>query len=187
MVAEDVFGNFIQLLVSLGVVDVLLPFILIFTVVFAILEKSKIIGNGAKNVNIMISLVISLLVVTPHVMGTYSGVDLVTAINTVIPKVSFWIVLVVMALLLVGAFGGSWDASSASWVPPVAFGIVFLIFGNAAGWFNIAWLKNIDPQLITLLVIVAVFVGVVVFVSTGDGENPGEVAKSIGKNLMGKK
>ena len=50
MVAE----RFVTLLQDYGVLDFLLPFILVFTIVFAVLEKSHILGNK-KNFNVIIA------------------------------------------------------------------------------------------------------------------------------------
>ena len=42
---SSVFANAIQFLDRLGVYDVLLPFILVFAIVFAILERTKVLGT----------------------------------------------------------------------------------------------------------------------------------------------
>ncbi|PIN77233.1 hypothetical protein COV15_02710 [Candidatus Woesearchaeota archaeon CG10_big_fil_rev_8_21_14_0_10_34_12] len=44
--------------------DYILPFLLVFTLLFAILEKSKILGDGKKQINAIVSLVIALLTVS---------------------------------------------------------------------------------------------------------------------------
>jgi len=44
--ASTNFGNLAESLERIGFVDVLLPFLLIFTVIFAVLEKTKILGDG---------------------------------------------------------------------------------------------------------------------------------------------
>lgn len=46
------------------VVQMLLPFVLVFTVIFAILQKSKILGDGKKQIDAIVSLVIGLIVVS---------------------------------------------------------------------------------------------------------------------------
>ena len=61
--------DFIMLLDAWGVTDVLIPFILVFTIVFAVLQKTKILGDGKKNYNVMIALVMALAVVIPHIFG----------------------------------------------------------------------------------------------------------------------
>ncbi|GAG35226.1 unnamed protein product, partial [marine sediment metagenome] len=57
--------EFIRVLESWGLTDVLLPFLLIFVVMFAILQKTRILGEDKKRFNMVIALVIGLMVVIP--------------------------------------------------------------------------------------------------------------------------
>lgn len=50
-------------LVSFGLLDVVLPFIVSYTIVFALLEKTKPFGDGKRNISIILSLVIGLTTV----------------------------------------------------------------------------------------------------------------------------
>ena len=76
------FSNFADLLGSEVVVDLLLPFLLIFTIVFAVLQKSNILGKDKRNFNSVIALVVSLSVVIPHITGSYpAGFDVVEIIQ----------------------------------------------------------------------------------------------------------
>ena len=45
MVEESIFRGVISFLNTLGVYDIILPFLLVFTLVFAILEKTKVLGT----------------------------------------------------------------------------------------------------------------------------------------------
>ena len=84
MVEESAFRGMIGFLNKLGVYDVILPFLLVFTIVFAILEKTKILGIdkidgkelGKKNINAMVAFVIAFLVI--------ASTRLVAVINQVI-------------------------------------------------------------------------------------------------------
>ncbi|MBI2652090.1 hypothetical protein HYX00_01375, partial [Candidatus Woesearchaeota archaeon] len=69
--AAQAFGleGFIEVLDRWRVADVLLPFLLIFVIVFAILQKTKILGDSKKNLNVVVAIVVGLLVVIPHVTG----------------------------------------------------------------------------------------------------------------------
>ena len=67
---NDSFPGFLTSLESYGLLDALLPFLLIFTVIFAIMQKTKFLGEGKKNFNVVIALVIALIVVLPHVTKT---------------------------------------------------------------------------------------------------------------------
>ncbi|HLD18396.1 MAG TPA: hypothetical protein VJB90_00090, partial [Candidatus Nanoarchaeia archaeon] len=91
---------------SLGILDSLIPFILIFVIVFATLEKAQIFGVGKKNINAIVALAIGLMVVIPHIIGAYPpNRDPVTIMNTAIPNISVVAVAIVMALVLAGVFG----------------------------------------------------------------------------------
>ena len=65
------FRNVLEFLDTLGVYDVLLPFILVFAIMFAILEKSKVLGTETKgdvtipkrNINSLVAFVIAFFVV----------------------------------------------------------------------------------------------------------------------------
>ena len=71
MPQQSVFRGIIEFFGDLGVYDVILPFILVFTIVFAILEKSQVFGSEKikdveytrKNLNSMAAFVIAFLVV----------------------------------------------------------------------------------------------------------------------------
>ena len=43
--------------------DIILPFLLVFTLVFAILDKSKLLGEGKRQINAIMSLVIGLILI----------------------------------------------------------------------------------------------------------------------------
>ena len=44
--------------------DYILPFVLVFTLIFAILEKTKLLGDGKRQVNAIIGLVVGLILIT---------------------------------------------------------------------------------------------------------------------------
>ena len=52
--------DFFRLLESYGFTDALLPFLLIFTIVFAVLQKTNILGKDKKNFNVILALVLAL-------------------------------------------------------------------------------------------------------------------------------
>ena len=122
-----------------------------------------------------LSLVISLMVVVPHILGYYPdpSSDPINIINNAIPNVSVVIIAIVMILLLIGLFGGDvkWLGGSISgWIAIIAFLIVTFIFGRAAGWWAngrfpdwLIWLDDPDTQ--ALIVIILVF-GIIVWLIT---------------------
>src|SRR3989344_1895366 len=115
MATGGVFERGMLVLEDLGLTDVLLPFLLIFTIVFAVLQKTEMFGKTGKNFNVMIALILALGVVIPHITGYYPGdFDVVNIINRALPNVSMVIVLILMALLMIDIFGAAADLWSIS-------------------------------------------------------------------------
>ncbi len=170
------FPDFFIRIEEMGVLDSLLPFILIFTIIFAVLQKTKIIGEGKRQFNTLVALVLSLMVVIPHVTGKYPpGQDIVTIINTALPQVSLVVVAILAALLLIGVFapgvmfGGT---SFGAFLALLSMGAIVYIFGNAAGfWKNARFLGFLnDPDTQAIIVIVLVFAIIIWFITRDSGE-----------------
>ena len=164
---------FLKLLESWGLMDVLLPFLLIFVVIFAILQKSRILGENARRFNAIVSLIISLIVVIPHVLGIYPpNGDIVTIMNTAIPQVSIIVVAIVMLLILVGIVGGerNWMGGSLSgWIAIAAFIAILYIFGAAAGWWT-GWdwfHRFFGAEAVAIVIMLLVFAIIVWWITKG--------------------
>ena len=178
------FADTFQRLDAMGLTDVMLPFLLIFSIVFAVLNKAKIFGKDKKNIDVIVALVIALLVVKPHVTGAYPpGGDVVEIMNNAIPHVSIVIIGIVMLLIMIGVFGVNIDLAGSSLggiVALLAALIVFFIFGKSAGWFggNLpSWLGFLNnPDTLALIVVLLVFGIIVAFVT---GEDEGNAGKGI--------
>ena len=84
---------------SSGLYEIALPFLLIFVIVFAILEKTKLFGNDKSNINAIIAVILGLLIVNQF--------EIVDRLNLFLPKVSLFIVVAVMFLILLGVFGAN--------------------------------------------------------------------------------
>ena len=91
------FRDYILYLEQIGVYDVFLPFLLVFAIIFAVLEKTKIFGERS-NINVVISVIIGLLLVVQQ--------GIVQTINTFLPRVSLIIVVTLMFLLLMSMIVG---------------------------------------------------------------------------------
>lgn len=138
------FRNVITFFDKIGLYDVVLPFLLVFTIVFAILEKTKVLGTEIidgkhypkKNLNTMTAFVIAFLVV--------ASTRLVAIINQVASQVVILLMLSVLFLLLIGSFykEGEGVFLEGGWKTFFVFimfiGIV-LIFMNALGWLEGFW------------------------------------------------
>ena len=158
---------------NMGLLDVILPFLLIFTISFAVLPKSKILGERAKNFNTILSFVLAMAAIVPHVIGGYpEGADVVVIINTALPNVSLLMIASLMVLLLIGVFGpdvnllGTPLEGIVVLFSVIAIGYTFL---SASGWVkDIPWLSNPETQ--SMLVALLVFGLVVWFITKEEDE-----------------
>jgi hypothetical protein len=123
------FEEGIQLLVDFGLYDVVLPFILVFTIVFAILEKINMFGEQKKNINAMIAFVFGFI--------TVSTLKYVNAINNLMSNTALIMVGGVLVLIILGSLGlqNVTENNFIKW-SAISIGIVgvLVILGN---WFNI--------------------------------------------------
>lgn len=105
------FRDIIVKMQEYGISDVLLPFILVFAVFFAILQKSNILGKTRegkpkKNFNAVIALIMGLSFVIPHITGNYSsGSDPVSIINKAMPQIALLLVIGVAFFIVAGVLG----------------------------------------------------------------------------------
>lgn len=168
MVSEN-FQNFIMKLDDLGITDVLLPFVLIFVIVFAILQKTKILGDGKKNLNVAVAIVVGLLVVIPHVTGKYPpNANPVEIIKDSLPQVSIFLVAIVFLLILLGVFGQDvvmLGVTMPGWITLFSILVILIIFGGAAGWWSDGfsqWLEDaFGTEAIAIAIMILVF-GVII-------------------------
>jgi hypothetical protein len=122
MATPTVLGDVLLFFQRIGIYDVVLPFLLTFTIAFAIFEKSKILGTEKvedkeytkKNLNAMASFVIAFLVVASS--------QLVEAVTRISSNIIILVLLGVFYLLLVGTFwtpskesGEKWTALTGKW------------------------------------------------------------------------
>ncbi|MBS3149274.1 hypothetical protein J4455_01085 [Candidatus Woesearchaeota archaeon] len=95
------FRTLIESLKDYGFFDIVLPFLLVFTLIFAILEKTKLLGlegqNAKTNINAILSLVISFIFI--------ANTDVSQVINSYISNVGLLIVIALLGLVLFGLLG----------------------------------------------------------------------------------
>ena len=104
MPEQTVLRNVISFFERIGIYDVVLPFLLVFTIIFAVFEKSRILGTETidgkkytkKNLNSMAAFVVAFLVVASS--------QLVEVITQISANIVVLVLLGVFFLLLVGTF-----------------------------------------------------------------------------------
>lgn len=194
--SSGVLAQGILKLQEIGIADVILPFILVFTIVFAVLQKTKILGEDPqndnkprKNFNSVIALVMGLAVVIPHITGSYpANADIVNIVNQALPNISVVLIAVVMMLLMIGVFGGGVDIAKsknlATFAIVFAIGGTVYIFGDAASWWQLPnwlyFLQDSDTQ--ALIIILLVFGALIAFI-TNEDKKPDPSKYTFGEDL----
>lgn len=138
MVFENIdFINIISNLESAGFYEIVLPFFLVFTIIFGILEKTNIFGKESHKFNIVIALVFGFLIVR--------STTLVALMNSFLPNVSMFVLVIVAFLIVLGIFG----VQSDKWGGGLLFifvivGVVGVIWalGQAAEEEGISWMPD---------------------------------------------
>lgn len=171
-------NNFVDLFVLLeswGVRDSILPFMFVFVLVFAILEKVKILGSQAKKFNIVIAIIFGLLFVIPHVMNyyPYGNYDPVQIVNDSIPDVSLTVIFIFLFFLLVATLSGKGPEAilSPSMTKFILLGAaiaVVFIFGGNAGWWETGLLNGITSEDIGNVAIILFFLFLIYYVTKGE-------------------
>src|SRR3989344_6030575 len=83
---------------SIGFFNIVLPFLLIFAISFAILKKIKLFGEEGQGANFIISCVLGLLFLQNQ--------ELIIKLNNFLPAASLALVVIVIFLLMLGTFMG---------------------------------------------------------------------------------
>ena len=135
--ATSVLGNVLEFFARIGVYDVILPFILVFTIVYAILEKTKVLGteeidgttHTKRNLNAMAAFTIGFLVIASS--------KLVETITQVSSQVVVLLLLAVFFLMLIGSFYKEGEFAEKGVTGPVrTIFIVIMLIGIIAIFLN---------------------------------------------------
>ena len=174
--AESVFRGGLAFLEQIGVYDVVLPFLLTFTLVYALLEKTKILGvqkdpydkddstaYPKRNLNSMVAFVIAFFVIASS--------KLVELINKTVSQIFILILLAVMFMLVAGTFGKDEEFFLSPKLQKVfmwiSFVVILFIFLNTIGWLESAyqflrvhWSGQVVSSLV-LIIVIALFIMII--------------------------
>ena len=141
-----------------GLYSVLLPFLIVFAISFAVIEKSGILGKK-KQINVIVSAALGLFVV--------SNVRVIEIITRFLPNIALFMIVILMFLLLIGTMIGG-RIEYRGWVIYLAVfvSIVFVIWALAADFIGTEWnlpsfWYGFDPATKTTIFFVAAIVVVI--------------------------
>lgn len=187
MPSDTAFGGVLSFFERLGVYDVILPFILTFTIFFAILERTQVLGTEEldgeqvtkKNLNAMIAFVVAFFVVaTPQAVGI---------MHSALPNIVLLVLISVSFLMLVGTFYGQkeevkFDGNLRHFLVGLAFVGVLLVFAGAIphsshdSWLHFAWdyiVLNYQSTAVSSIFMILLFLGIMVWITKDSKKNSG--------------
>lgn len=123
MAEESVFASGIQALYAMGFFQIILPFMLVFTIVYGVLERSKFFGENRHDINATIALVLGLMVVI--------SAFVLQVLADFLPLVGLFAIVLVMFLMLVSMFWGEakniWDNRLIKYSAVIVIAGVFIV------------------------------------------------------------
>lgn len=179
------FRGVVEFLGNIGVYDVILPFLLVFTIVFAILEKTRILGTEKvgdreitkKNLNAIVALMVAFLII--------ASTRLVAVINEVMANIVLLLILAISFLLLVGVFFGSKEFTLEQYPGWIKFFMILMFLGivviflNALDWLKLVFavFENWDAEWAVSLVFLAIILIFMWFITKEPGPAPAKEKK----------
>ena len=152
-------------------VETVLPFLLVFTIVFAVLQKSKVLGEGKRQVDAIVALVTGLLVI--------SFAQAIGIIVQLIPFLAVSLVIILVFMLLVGSFHKEGDflgkktKTALMILVIIAVVIAVLIITNAWEYIYDIILLGGDSNIVINIIFIVVIILAVIFVMVGSKAKSG--------------
>jgi len=160
---ERLTGTF-QSLQQYGFMDLVLPFLLLFVLFFAILQKVKLFKHGKrtratdgtvtesttdfvadKKINSMLAITVSLLITIPHVVGQYpQNMDPIILMQQFLPHTAV-IMAALFAVILLFGLAGERDTTTGAFITPA---LQLLIGIVSVGALVVLVIMNSFPQLL---------------------------------------
>lgn len=165
MVSE--IGSFITYLQDLGAYEYFLPFLLIFAIIFAILEKTRLLGDKT-NINIVVSVVIGLLLVVQQ--------NIVEIINSFLPRASLLIIIILVSVLVISLIGGEKEGKYTGGV----FSLILILVIIALVWAispDLGFNLNISERTRNLIIILVLIGLAIAFITRKPSNTTGGVRK----------
>lgn len=149
---------------QLGVFDIVIPFLLIFAVVFAILHKTKLFGDENRSINAIISASIGLLALQFGFVQSFYA--------EIFPRFGVGLAIFLVLIIALGFFVGD-DRGKMEWIGwVIGIGVVLWALVNWNDWssnYNIGlW---IEEYFWSIVVVGLVIGGVWLVASTGRPKN----------------
>ncbi len=160
-------GNFLYQLENAGVFSYVLPFLMIFAVVYAILSHSNFLGNNNTVVNLIVSIAVALMALQFQFVSYF--------FSEIFPRLGVALSIILTFMILLGLFvpwgngqGSNWTRWFFGILAGIA-GVIILVqsFSDAFGWNGDIfgggswyWVSQYSTTIIICVLVLGVIIGV---------------------------
>jgi|TARA_Y100000310_G_C20633672_1_gene790024 hypothetical protein len=156
------FTSLAQILERVGFITVLLPFVLVFAIVFGILQQTKVLSDK-KNLNAMVAFVISMFVV--------ASLQLVEQLHTIVAWMGIVVIVLLFVMMIFGVSGIKIDKKKWYWhvILVALIGVVLMVVLSTI--FNTGRLLDFFTSTVVMSLLLAIImVGTIVYLVKGEKE-----------------
>lgn len=153
--------------------EMLLPFLLVFVVVFAILQKSKVLGEGKAQIDSLVAMVIGLIVI-----GVEQPREIIV---NLMPWMAVGVAVILVFLILYGFVAGDLSGQKTPQWMKITFGILaglftlgVVLYVTGLGVFLTGMVSGSGDLWMNVLIILLVIGAMVVAVVSGKPKKSGE-------------
>ena len=144
-------GNTLLAWEQAGFFSYVLPFLLIFAIVFGILTRTKIFGAESKGINAVISIAIGLLALQFNFVPMFFA--------EIFPRLGIGLSVILALLILIGMFLPEQNNKYANWLLLIVAVVVFIVvlaksFGQFYWWGSLYNWYSSAPELILVVLVV---------------------------------
>jgi len=157
------FGNFLLQLDQLGFFTFILPFLIIFAMIFGVLSRVQMFGDN-KTIYVILSLAVSLMAIQFGFVSQF--------FSDIFPIMGIWLSVILVIFIIMGLFNptGKWN-KLVMFVVGLTILTIILVQSFGLNWYTGYWLPyNWGPILAILLVLVGV--GAIIANTPKSSESP---------------
>jgi len=144
-------GEMLQTLAEMDIFFYVLPFLLMFALVYAILQKLKLTGEDERGINAVIALAVALMALQFDIVPLF--------FQNVFPRIGMGLAVILAALIFVGLFVKPQEHQFAVWtffgLGAAVFIIVLLQSFEDYSWWSGGWWYDNMPMIITAIIVLA--------------------------------
>ncbi len=174
---QNVLLDALNILEGVGLYNVIIPLILVFVIVWGVLERVQIFGGRSKSINPLIALVFAFLFVRSQVF--------VGIVNQFLPKVGIYLIILMGFMILIGIVGGRAVWTNVPFYIIVVLSILAVfgsVFTSLPGYrgLGLNFLEGLSAADISAIVLLAVLLIVVLIAMFYGKADPGSFGQQSG-------